>query len=113
MQDYAAEQATEEVLDKCLPDGYAHYSNCYILRDIEDGEVVIKGYDNDKSEIMMRDVSKQICFSDCDDTWEVIKIVYHGREVEYDGWQPGMVMTYSFKDTGDEAWSGCFPEWNH
>lgn len=113
MADYAAEKATEELLDKCLPDGYAYYSNCYILRSREDGEIITKIYDNDKSEVMMRDVSKQICFSDCDDTYEVIKIVYHGREVEYDGWQPGMVMSYSFKETGDEAWSGVFENWDH
>ena len=113
MEEFASNKMTENMLDEVLPDGYAHYSNCYILRDIEDGEVVIKGYDNDKSEVMMRDVSKHICFADCDGTWEVIKIVYHGREVTYNGWQPGMVMEYNYAETGDEAWSGCFPEWDH
>lgn len=113
MADYAAEKATEEILDKCLPDGYAYYSNCYILRSREDGEIIVKSYDKEKSEVMMRDVSKQICFSDCDDTYEVIKIVYHGREVEYNGWQPGMVMSYDFAGTGDEAWSGVFEQWDH
>ena len=110
---YTAEKAAEETLDKVLPDGYAHYSNCYILRNIEDSEIVIKGYDNDKSEVMMRDVSEHICFSDCDDTWEVIKIVYQGREVEYNGWRPGMVMSYSYKATGDLAWEKSFPHWEH
>lgn len=113
MADYAAEYATEGLLDEVLPDGYAHYSNCYILRDIEDGEVAIKAYDNDKSEVMMRDVSKHICFSDCDGTWEVIKIVYQGREVEYNGWQPGMVMSYDYAGTDDLAWSGVFEQWDH
>lgn len=113
MADYSAEVATEELLDECLPDGYAYYSNCYILRSREDGEIIVKSYDKEKSEAMMREVSKQICFSDCDDTYEIIKIVYHGREVEYNGWQPGMVMTYSFKETGDEAWSGVFEQWDH
>ena len=89
------------------------YSNCYILRDREDGEVIVKTYDDDKVDVMMRDVSKIICFSDCDDTFEVVKIVYKGREVEYAGWQPGMVMSYEYTVTGDEAWSGCFPQWNH
>lgn len=89
------------------------YKNCYILRDREDGEVIVKAYDDDKADVMMRDVSKVICFSDCDDTFEVIKIVYMGREVEYTGWQPGMVMAYSFRDTGDEAWSGVFEQWDH
>ena len=113
MADYAAEKTTEEILDECLPDGYAYYSNCYILRSREDGEIIVKSYNKEKSEVMMRDVSKQICFADCDDTWEVIKIVYHGREVIYNGWQPGMLMEYHFVVTGDEAWSGCFPEWDH
>lgn len=113
MADYAAEKATEEILDNCLPDGYAYYSNCYILRNREDGEIIVKSYDKEKSSEMMRDVSKQICFSDCDDTYEVIKIVYHGREVEYNGWQPGMVMSYDFAGTDDLAWQGCFPAWDH
>lgn len=111
--DYTAEKATEETLDKCFPDGYAYYSNCYILRSREDGEIIVKSYDKEKSEVMMCDVSKQICFSDCDDTYEVIKIVYHGREVEYNGWQPGMVMSYDFARTGDLAWEESFPQWDH
>lgn len=89
------------------------YKNAYILLDREDGEVIVKAYEECEDNKMMRDVSKHICFSDCDDTYEVIKIVYHGREVEYNGWQPGMVMTYSFKETGDEAWSGVFEQWDH
>lgn len=113
MADYAAEKATEELLDKCLPDGYAYYSNCYILRSVEDGEIIVKSYDKEKSEVMMRDVSKHICFSDCDDTYEVIKIVYHGREVIYNGWQPGMVMSYNFAGTDDPAWEESFPQWDH
>lgn len=113
MADYAADKSTEDILDKCLPDGYACYSNCYILRSREDGEIIVKSYDKEKSEVMMRDVSKQICFSDCDDIYDVIKIIYQGREVEYDGWRPRMVMTYFFKDTGNEAWSGVFEQWDH
>jgi hypothetical protein len=113
MADYAAEKATEEILDKCLPDGYAYYSNCYILRSREDGEIIVKSYDKEKSEVMMREVSKQICFSDYDDTYEVIKIVYQGREVEYGGWQPGMLMQYYFEVTGELAWEESFPEWDH
>ena len=113
MADYSAEVATEEVLDKCLPDGYAYYSNCYILRSREDGEVIVKSYDKEKSEVMMREVSKQICFSDCDDTWEVIKIVYHGREVEYAGWRPCMEMAYYYSESGDLAWKEFFPQYDH
>ena len=111
--DYVAEYKTEEALDAILPLDCSYCSNCYILRSNEDGEVIVKSYEDDKAEIMMRDVSKQICFSDCDDTYEVIKIVYHGREIYYTGWQPGMVMEYKFTATGDDAWSGVFPNYDH
>lgn len=89
------------------------YKNAYILRDREDGEIIVNAYADEDSSEMMRDVSKIICFSDCDDTFEVIKIIYMGREVKYTGWQPGMVMSYKYTATGDEAWSGRFPRWDH
>ena len=89
------------------------YSNCYILRDREDGEVIVYTFPTDEADTMMRDVSKVICFADCDDTYEVIKIVYHGREVEYGGWCPGMLMQYYFEATGNLAWEESFPQWDH
>ena len=92
---------------------YTSYKNCVILRDKEDGEITVKSYSDDDADVMMCDISKVICFSDCDDMWDVIKIVYMGREVEYGGWRPGMVMSYEYIETGDEAWSGCFPHWDH
>ena len=89
------------------------YKNAYTLRNREDGEVIVKAYADEDSAKMMRDVSKIICFSDCDDTFEVIKIVYQGREIEYAGWRPGMEMAYYYAESGDLAWSGCFPHWEH
>ena len=104
----------EEELIKARDVGYANrYINCYILKDREDGEVVVKAFDDRHREIMMREVSKHICFSDCDDTFEIIKIIYRGREVQYSGWLPNMEMQYEYVDTGDYAWSECFPQWNH
>ena len=108
-----SDQYEAELLTSKEPTKYASYKNCVILRDKEDGEITIKSYSDDDADVMMRDVSKVICFSDCDDTWDVIKIVYMGQEVEYTGWQPGMVMSYEYTETGDEAWSGCFPQWDH
>lgn len=89
------------------------YKNAYLLLDCEDGKVIIKAYDADEANKMMCDVSKQICYSDYDDTFTIISIVYHGREVEYGGWRPGMLMQYYFKMTGDLAWEQSFPEWDH
>lgn len=113
MEEYASNKMTENMLDEVLPDGYAHYSNCYILRSREDGEVIVKSYDKEKSEVMMRDVSKQICFSDCDDTFTVVKIIYKGREVEYAGWRPCMEMAYYYAESGDLAWKEFFPQFDH
>jgi hypothetical protein len=89
------------------------YSNAYILLDKEDGEVIVKAYEEYEDNKMMRDVSKHICFSDCDDTFIIVGIIYHGREVEYGGWHPGMLMRYHFKVTGDLAWEESFPQWEH
>ena len=91
---YEAELLAEREAEPCTG-----YSNCFILRDNEDGEVIVKAYPDDKAETMMRKVSKHICFSDCDDTFEVIGIVYHGREVEYGGWRL--------------AWEESFPQYEH
>lgn len=89
------------------------YSNCYLLRNREDGEVIIYTFSTDEADIMMRDVSKIICFADCDDTFEIISIIYHGREVTYGGWCPGMKYQYYYTKTGDLAWEECFPMWDH
>lgn len=89
------------------------FKNAYLLLDREDGEVIVKAYEEHEDNMMMREVSKHICFSDCDDTFEVIKIVYKGREVEYAGWKPGMVMEFNDKETGILAWGCCRPDWEH
>lgn len=100
-----------ELYEKEEAEPWTSHKNCVVLLDREDGEVFVKVYED--ADVMMRDVSHIICFSDCDDTFEVTKIVYMGREVEYIGWRPGMVMSYEYTVTGDKAWSGCFPQWDH
>ena len=109
---YEDEYEAEIVREK-ESEGYIRYSNCFFLKDHEDGEIICRAYPDDRKDKMMCDISRIICFSDCDDTYEVTKILYNGREVEYTGWQPGMVISYEFTATGDEAWSGCFPQWNY
>ena len=92
---------------------YTSFSNCVVLKNREDGEVTVKAYDADKQNTMMRDVSSLICFSDCDDTFWVVKIIFNGREVEYVGWMPQMRYRYRYVDTGDLAWEQSFPQWDH
>ena len=112
INEYQDEREATLVAEK--QDNFAHrYSDCYILKDTKDGEVIVKAFDKKHREIMMREVSKHICFNDCDDTFEIFKIIYRGREIRYSGWLPNMEMQYEYVDTGDYAWSECFPQWDH
>lgn len=118
-QEYAAilnrysDQYEVELLASKEAASYTSFSNCVVLKNREDGEVIVKAYEKDKQNVMMRDVSKQICFSDCDDTFWIVKIIFNGREVEYAGWMPQMRYRYHYVDTGDIAWEQSYPQWDH
>lgn len=100
-----------ELYEKKEEEPYTSYKNFVVLRDKEDGEITVKAYEDE--DVMMRDVSKVICFSDCDDMWDIIKIVYHGCEVKYAGWRPCMEYKYYYTDNGLTAWKSSFPQWDH
>lgn len=112
--DYYDKYEDEVLSEKSKNDNPATYhKNCYILKSREDGEVIVKTYDEEHENSMMVDVSKHICFSDCDDTYELVKVVYRGREVEYVGWRPLMEFKFKYVDTGDIAWKNSFMSWDH
>lgn len=90
-----------------------YYKDCFILRDRDDGEILIKAYDGSERDKMMVDISQHICFEDCDDTFAIVAIYYRGRQIEYTGWQPNMLLQYEYVETGDLAWEGSFPQWDH
>lgn len=88
------------------------FSDTFIVcKDNYDGQINVTTYGN--SEQMFRDVSKLICFSDCDDCTEILQIVYNGREVKYGGWKQGMHYTFYTKDTNELVWEAWYPEWDH
>lgn len=111
--DRYSDEYEKELLDKQEEVPYASFSNCVILKNREDGEITVKTYEDDRADTMMRDISNLICFSDCDDTYEIVKIIYRGREVEYVGWMPLMTFRYRYVDTGDLAWENRYMQWNH
>lgn len=108
-----ADKYEDEVVREKESEVCTYHKNCYILKSREDGEVIIKTYDAEHENSMMCDVSKFICFSDCDDTFELVKVVFRGREIEYVGWRPLMEFKYRYVDTGDIAWKNSFPAWDH
>ena len=106
-----SDQYEAELLASKETTPYTSFSNCVILKNCEDDEITTKAYEDNQQ--MMRDVSSLICFSDCDDTFEVMTIIFNGREVEYVGWMPQMHYRYRYVDTGDVAWEQSFPQWDH
>jgi hypothetical protein len=77
-----------------------------------EGEEITREFGDDQGNAMMRLVAQMICFSDCSDE-RVTKIVYEGREIEYYGWQPGMLLEFCDMVSGKIVWSCCRPDWDH
>lgn len=83
----------------------------FILHDRECGTFCFKTYENIND--MFKSISNIICFYDCDDTFEVCDIFVDGKKVEYFGWQPNMLFTFVFDDTGEVCWENSYPQWEH
>jgi hypothetical protein len=91
-------------------DPYEFMPSWYIYTDSE-GEAYSETFGQITEDQFFTKVSRRICFDDLYDT-NVVKIYYKGKEVYYDGWQPG--MKYEYKDLdGNTVWVGYFPEWDH
>lgn len=65
-----------------------------------------------ETNLIFTEAAKMICFSDCSNIQDV-KVVIDGRHYSYAGWEPGMLFIFKDDVTGEEAWSNCFPEWDH
>ena len=78
MDDYSEGCYEERKIEEAASEP-KRYSNCVVYRDKEDGEVIVEAYPNDRADDMMRDVSKVICFSDCDDTIEILHVIFNGQ----------------------------------
>lgn len=85
-----------------------------VLRDHNDGEVSERHFDDTDEGLneMLTLASKIYCFDDCDDTWEIVSIVYKSKGLHYTGWQPGMVFEFA-DDKGEVVWSRAFEHWDH
>ena len=84
------------------------------LRDRNDGEVQVRHFDDTDEGLneMLTLASKIYCFNDCDDTWEIVSIVYKNKDLHYTGWQPGMVFEFA-DDKGEVVWSRAYECWDH
>ena len=91
-------------------DMMANLTNNQYTQVFEGEESVIKRPWDNKTAFFVR-VAHDICFSDCCGDLDVRSIIFHGKQYEYQGWEPGMVYRFVSED-GDE-WVGRFPEWDH
>ena len=87
--------------------------NTYIkLVDRETGEVVMKYFEKGDVSALCYKASQYYAWADCDDTYRIDEIMCDGRELEYVGWQPGMLFEFESED-GGIVYSAKFPEWDH
>ena len=87
--------------------------NTYIkLRDRETGDIAYRYFEKGDVGALCYKASQFYAWSDCDDTYEIIEIMCDGRELEYVGWQPGMLFEFESED-GGIVYSATFPQWDH
>lgn len=82
-----------------------------ILKDLNDGEICTETFDS--MDDMLHRVSFMHAFSDCDDSFQILKVEWDGREIRYMGWQPGMKYEYYWADNGESMWVNYYPGWDH
>jgi hypothetical protein len=88
--------------------------NTYIkLRDRETGEFEYRYFEKGDVGALCYKASQYYAWSDCDDTYEIVEIMCDGRELEYVGWQPGMLFEYRDVESGEIVASAEHWEWDH
>ena len=88
--------------------------NTYIkLRDNETGEFEYRYFEKGDVGALCYKASQMYAWSDCDDTYSIVEIMCDGRELEYVGWQPGMLFEYRDVESGEIVASAEHWEWNH
>ena len=88
--------------------------NTYIkLVDRETGEVVMKYFEKGDVGALCYKASQFYAWDDCDDTYRIEEIMCDGHELDYLGWQPGMLFEFKDLVTGEIVYSAEFPQWDH
>ena len=102
-----------EQLLNALKDTYLDKNTYIKLVDRETGEVVMKYFEKGDVGALCYKASQFYAWSDCDDTYRIEEIMCDGRELEYVGWQPGMLFEYRDVESGEIVASAEHWEWDH
>lgn len=81
------------------------------LKCLDDGEITTEVFDS--LDAMLHQVSFMHAFSDCDDSYQIVNVLWGTREIRYMGWQPGMKFEYYWADNGESMWVNYYPNWDH
>jgi hypothetical protein len=102
----------EEMLT-LLKNSYLDEHTYIKLRDRETGEKIYKYFEKGDIGSLCYAAAQYYAWSDCDDTYALEEIMYDGVELEYAGWQPGMLFEFFEPKSGKIVYSNEFPQWDH
>jgi hypothetical protein len=102
----------ENALD-VLKQSFYDENTCIILIERETGERTHKYFEKGDVGALCHTAAKFYAFDDLDDTYRIDSIWCDGKELEYMGWQPGMLFEFREVDTGEIVYSASFECWDH
>ena len=101
-----------EMLIKTLKESFLDKNTYIKLVDRETGEVVMKYFEKGDVGALCYKAAQYYAWADCDDTYRIEEIMCDGRELEYVGWQPGMLFEFESED-GGIVYSANHMQWEH
>lgn len=112
MSDYLSHKSKELQESQTLIPDMRRSSIVYHEAGEEEESVIEFLGDEAEPGYVLHRASNMICFDDCTDI-RVDKIVVLGREVEYVGWQPGMLYEFRDVESGEIVFSRYYEQWDH
>jgi hypothetical protein len=96
-----------------LKNSYLDPHTYIALKNNETGEIEKRFFEKGDVGALCYKASQFYAWSDCDDTYKIVEIMCDGRELEYVGWQPGMLFEYRDVESGEIVASAEHWEWDH
>lgn len=96
-----------------LENSFYDENTCIVLVERETGERTHRYFEKGDVGALCYTAAKFYAFDDFDDTYYIDSIWCDGKELEYVGWQPGMLFEFREVDTGKIVYSASFECWEH
>ena len=102
----------ENALD-VLKQSFYGENTCIVLIERETGGRTHRYFEKGDVGALCHTAAKFYAFDDLDDTYYIDSIWCDGKELEYMGWQPGMLFEFKDLVTGEIVYSVCHENWDH